>query len=104
MAQITKSPYPLISVADAQSIVVKETAVLPLETMPLSAATGRILAEAVHAVDDLPPFPASIKVKSLPLTIAICPMYLSRSRLQLCAQIPRIFRSEGWMIYTDNFM
>lgn len=58
----THSPYPLVSVIDAQQVVERESATLPAEEVDLSRAAGRVLAETVTAKDDLPPFPASIKV------------------------------------------
>lgn len=62
MTLTTHSPYPLISVQDAQNIVVGEAAPLPAEDVALPQALGRVLAQTVLAKDDLPPFPASIKV------------------------------------------
>ncbi len=57
------SLYKMISIPEAQATVLEHTPVLQSETVPLSNALGRVLAEAVTAVDDLPPFPASIKVR-----------------------------------------
>lgn len=54
--------YKMISIPDAQSIVLQHTPVLGKETIPLHAGVGRILAETVTAKDNLPPFPASIMV------------------------------------------
>ncbi|XP_077522388.1 molybdenum cofactor synthesis protein cinnamon isoform X2 [Amblyomma americanum] len=55
------SPYPLISVAEAQAIVTDLCTELDTELVPFQVAGGRILAEDVYASDALPPFPASIK-------------------------------------------
>lgn len=54
--------YKMISIPEAQRIVLSETSSLPTRTISLYEAIGRILAADVHAKDDLPPFPASIKV------------------------------------------
>lgn len=66
----THSQYPLVSVADAQEVVTRESQTLPAEEVDLSQAAGRVLAETVTAKDDLPPFPASIKVTSILLSSA----------------------------------
>ncbi|XP_050036161.1 gephyrin isoform X1 [Dermacentor andersoni] len=55
------SPYPLISVPEAQAIVLEQCSETDVELVPLQAACGRILAKDVYASDPLPPFPASIK-------------------------------------------
>lgn len=54
--------YKMISIPEAQKIVLAETERLPSVSIPLSEAQGRILAEDVQAQEDVPPFPASIKV------------------------------------------
>lgn len=54
--------YNMISIPEAQSIVLAETQALPSTSANLSNAVGAILAEDVHAPEDVPPFPASIKV------------------------------------------
>jgi len=69
--RLRQSPYPMISVQDAQNIVLKKcdlllkqvdgVSVLDIETVSFTDAIGRILAEDVVAKDPLPPFPASIK-------------------------------------------
>ena len=56
-----ESPYPLISVASAQKIVLEHGYVLGTEKVAFNEALGRVLAEEVLAKDPLPPFPASIK-------------------------------------------
>ena len=55
--------YKMISIPEAQKVVLKETKCLPSVSRPLSEAQGCILAEDVHAPEDVPPFPASIKVQ-----------------------------------------
>ncbi|GAB4573510.1 MAG: molybdopterin molybdotransferase MoeA [Anaerolineae bacterium] len=50
---------PLIPVEDALSRILAEFSTLSAEHVPLTAAQGRILAEAVHAPHPLPPFPNS---------------------------------------------
>lgn len=55
------SPYPMLAVADALEIVLAQATPLPPESVPLTNALGRVLAEDVHATGPLPPFPASIK-------------------------------------------
>jgi molybdopterin molybdotransferase len=49
----------LISVADAQKIVLEHARRLDAERVPIERAAGRALAEAVAARVDLPPFPSS---------------------------------------------
>ncbi len=58
---MTESNYPMLAVADALAIVLRETNPLPPRTMELRAARGRTLAEDVVASDPLPPFAASVK-------------------------------------------
>src|SRR5919204_1041127 len=54
------SPVPeLISLEEAQALVLERVCPLPAETVPLDMAAGRILAEPARAVVDLPPFPSS---------------------------------------------
>lgn len=55
----------MISIPEAQDIVLSHTETLGPVTVSLSAALGHTLAEDVHARDNLPPFPASIKVRML---------------------------------------
>ena len=54
--------YKMISIPEAQSIVLMETQPLETRSTALQNAIGKILAADVHARDNLPPFPASIKV------------------------------------------
>ncbi|XP_046382910.1 gephyrin [Ischnura elegans] len=55
------SPYPLMSVAQAQEIVLKHADLLGTEVVDFREAVDRVLAEDIYAKDPLPPFPASIK-------------------------------------------
>ncbi|XP_071163721.1 gephyrin-like isoform X4 [Mytilus edulis] len=56
-----ESPYPIITVEEAVSTVIKHTHVLGTEEVFYKKSLGRYLAEDVTAKDPLPPFPASIK-------------------------------------------
>jgi molybdopterin molybdotransferase len=49
----------LLTLEDAQGLVLARTKPLPTETVATAAAAGRVAAEDVRAVVDLPPFPAS---------------------------------------------
>eukprot|EP00198_Chlamydomonas_reinhardtii_P008997 XP_001698334.1 molybdenum cofactor biosynthesis protein [Chlamydomonas reinhardtii] len=53
--------YKMISIPEAQDIVLSHTRPLGAVTVGLAGALGRVLAEEVRAPDSLPPFPASIK-------------------------------------------
>ncbi|CAD7699420.1 unnamed protein product [Ostreobium quekettii] len=53
--------YGMISISEAQAIVLEHCRVLPVERVPTHEAVGMVCAEAVVAKDPLPPFPASIK-------------------------------------------
>ena len=57
--------YKMISIPEAQKVVLTETECLPSVPRPLSEAQGCILAEDVHAAENMPPFPASIKAQCL---------------------------------------
>ena len=59
--RVRKSPFPMISVEEAQNIVLGHCSTLGIIKMKFSEAHGFILAEDVFATDPLPPFPASIK-------------------------------------------
>ena len=50
---------PLISIAAARERVLAHTARMPSEQIGVQDALDRVLAEAVHAVGDVPPFPCS---------------------------------------------
>ena len=56
-----KSPFPMISVDEAQKIVLGQCSALGTMKIRFSEALGYVLAEDVFAADALPPFPASIK-------------------------------------------
>jgi molybdopterin molybdotransferase len=49
----------LLTLEEAQRLVLERAAPLPAEPVPLERAAGRVLAEAAHAVVDLPPFASS---------------------------------------------
>jgi molybdopterin molybdotransferase len=49
----------LLSLPEAQRAVLDHVVPLPVETVPLAEAAGRVLAEPALAVVDLPPFPSS---------------------------------------------
>ena len=65
MAQRTTSKYELMPVNDVIGVIQEYTRVLPSHQVDLADALGAVLAEDVVAADDLPPFPASIKVQIL---------------------------------------
>ncbi|MFQ5613801.1 MAG: gephyrin-like molybdotransferase Glp [Anaerolineae bacterium] len=54
-----ESPYPMIPVAEAIEIIMRETPVLPPASMPFDRALGLVLAEEVRATAPMPPFPAA---------------------------------------------
>ncbi|MGH3007190.1 MAG: hypothetical protein ACRDOS_15050, partial [Gaiellaceae bacterium] len=49
----------LISIAEAQRLVLERTKPLEAERVPIERASGRVLAEPAAAAVDLPPFPSS---------------------------------------------
>jgi molybdopterin molybdotransferase len=49
----------LLTLEEAQRLVLERTEPLPAEPVPLEQAAGRVLAETALAVVDLPPFPSS---------------------------------------------
>jgi len=49
----------LPSIADAQRLILERVRALPAEPVSLEDASGRVLAEEVESVIDLPPFPSS---------------------------------------------
>ena len=49
----------LISIAEAQRLVLERTKPLDAERVPIERASGRVLAEPATAIVDLPPFPSS---------------------------------------------
>jgi molybdopterin molybdotransferase len=70
----------LVSLEDAQRLIVERLKRLDAERVPIERAHGRVLAEPVHAVVDLPPFPSSAMdgyalraadTQSAPVTLAL---------------------------------
>ena len=53
--------YKMLDVSEALSIILNETSPLPIETVPLHLAHGRILADTILAADPVPAYRASIK-------------------------------------------
>jgi molybdopterin molybdotransferase len=49
----------LLTIEQAQRLVLERVTPLPAERVPLERAAGRVLAESARAVVDLPPFPSS---------------------------------------------
>ncbi|KAF0290935.1 Gephyrin [Amphibalanus amphitrite] len=62
-ARDRRSPYPAISLSEAQKITIDAVSAHQptVETVNITAALGRVLAEDVSARVPLPPFPASVK-------------------------------------------
>lgn len=58
--------YRMLSIAEAQDTVLKAITPLGSQNIALAESVGYILAKDVHAIEPLPPFPASIKVDDLP--------------------------------------
>lgn len=56
-----ESPFPMITVKEAQDIVLSHCKSLGTETVYFTDGLGRVLAEDICAQDPLPPFPASVK-------------------------------------------
>ena len=56
-----QSPYPMITVEEAQKIILSHSNALANEEIKFDDALHRVLAEDVIAGEPLPPFPASIK-------------------------------------------
>lgn len=54
--------YKMLSVPDAEALVLKETEQLPSQSVPFHAAFQHVLAEDVLAQEPVPGFRASIKV------------------------------------------
>jgi molybdopterin molybdotransferase len=67
----------LLTLEEAQELVLARVRALPSELVPIQEASGRVLAEAVHARVDLPPFASSamdgfaVRVSDLPGTLEI---------------------------------
>jgi hypothetical protein len=55
--------YKMITIPEAQKMVLKEAHPVGKMSVSLHEAVGKVLADSVKAIDDLPPFPASIKVR-----------------------------------------
>jgi len=55
------SPYPMISVQEAQEIVLSSCSLIGIEEISYLEVVNRVLATDVTAQDPLPPFPASMK-------------------------------------------
>jgi molybdopterin molybdotransferase len=49
----------LLSIAEAQRLILERVRPLPVETVPLDQSAERVLAEGAQALVDLPPFPSS---------------------------------------------
>lgn len=49
----------LLSIGEAQQLILARVRPLPAEPVPIGVAAGRVLAEAARALVDLPPFPSS---------------------------------------------
>jgi molybdopterin molybdotransferase len=49
----------LLSIGEAQELILAHARPLPAESVPIGVAAGRVLAEAAHSAVDLPPFPSS---------------------------------------------
>lgn len=64
--------YTMINIPEAQHIVLAETQALPSVRASLSEAVGAVLAEDINAPEDVPPFPASIKVDATLQSRAVC--------------------------------
>jgi len=58
---MVESKYPMIPVEEAQQIVLAHVAPLPAEELAFNEALDRVLAEDIHATEDMPPFAASAK-------------------------------------------
>ncbi len=54
-----ESPYPMLPIDEAQSLIVRHTPLLPAESISSLVADGRVLAEDVFAPDDVPDVPKS---------------------------------------------
>ena len=59
--RMRKSPFPMITVEEAQKIVLSHCSTLGVKRIRFTEALGYVLAEDIFAKDPLPPFPASIK-------------------------------------------
>ena len=83
-----KSPYPMITVSEAQNIVLEHCQRMEkkVEIISFKDALNRVLAEDVVARDPLPPFPASIKVQCCQMTDNPCCQVFAKKR-HICRQV-----------------
>jgi molybdenum cofactor synthesis domain-containing protein len=58
---MTESKWPLITVSEAQQIILNHTPVLPPIRQRFTNVLGCVLAEDIYAADDMPPFACSAK-------------------------------------------
>lgn len=78
-----QSPSPaFVTVQYATNIILSIAKCLPPVTVPIQDAVGAILAEDLFAPEPLPPYPAAIKVPSLPILVLLFPI-TERIRLLL---------------------
>ena len=68
---MTANLYKMLSIAEANQIVLGSISPLEAVDIDLLSATGYVLASDIMAQEPLPPFPASIKV-SIPLEEYSC--------------------------------
>src|SRR5581483_11735674 len=59
VVRMQASSYAMVEVQDAIRTILEHTPVLDAEVVALDDADGRVLAEAIFAADDMPPFAAS---------------------------------------------
>ena len=59
MNEVTAPARDLLSIEEAQELVLSKVRPLPAETVPLESAVGRVLLEAAASTIDLPPFDSS---------------------------------------------
>lgn len=60
-ATVVKSKYPMIPVEEAQEQILARVQPLEAIEIPFDEALGFVLAEDIHAPEDMPPFPAAAK-------------------------------------------
>ncbi|MDM8519941.1 molybdopterin molybdotransferase MoeA [Anaerolineales bacterium HSG6] len=56
---MTESPYPMIPIEEALSLIERHVQRLPAISLPFEQTLGLVLAEDIVAVEPMPPFPAS---------------------------------------------
>src|SRR5688572_14872639 len=59
MNEVTAPARDLVSIEEAQELVLSNVRPLPAETVPLGSAVGRVLLEPAASTIDLPPFDSS---------------------------------------------